>query len=164
MKTIRASRWVLSLFIFLCANYVFANVTPAGREFIAYENAVNAFVSYKGSNQLDDSELRWSQGLKELALSKSKKADLLLARIALLNADGVFSEELSCAISKRGKGLSLQLNNQLKNFDSRNICVEISKKEGINRNLLCASKEQFTRTALLFQKLPLSDNEGACSY
>lgn len=134
------------------------------REKKAFESAARALTDYRKREILGDAELSWSAGLKTLALSKSNQADFLLSKLGLFNVDGAFGEEYSCAASKRSKKFTIQLRRQLRNFYTDNECLKRAAREGINKEKLCATKDEFSRRLFQYRELPLKDVEGACSY
>src|SRR5438105_3035845 len=87
-------------------------------ELAAFEGAVGALADARKTGIEGNLEEAWSKGLKVLALSPSKQADVLLAKLALFSVDGALGEEFSCAAFRRSKGLTMQLRRQLRQFDT----------------------------------------------
>lgn len=130
----------------------------------AFDNATRTLVTYRRTGVLGDTEIQWAKNLKVLAQSNSRQADQLLAQLGLFAVDGAFAEEFSCAASKRGKNLSIQLRRQLKTFNMSNACEQMAVKEGIPLEKLCKTKEAFKELVSTYRDLPRSDTEGACGY
>jgi len=157
-------RFLVCLLIIFSSLGISAEESFPSAEKSAFDSAAYALIDYRKSGTLDDSEMKWSQSLKILAMSKSKEADILLAQLGLFSVDGAFSEEFSCAATKRGKELAVRLRRQLKSFDSNNVCAKMADKEGVTADKLCATKKEFAKLVTRYRHLPLEDKEGACSY
>lgn len=151
------------LIIFFSLRVSAEEVSPSAEK-SAFNNAANALIDFRKSGTLGDSEMRWSQNLKVLAMSRSKEADMSLAQLGLFSMDGAFSEEFSCAATKRGKELTVRLRRQLESFYSSNVCFNMADKEGVAKDALCATKKEFARLVKRYRRLPLEDKAGVCSY
>jgi hypothetical protein len=155
-------RLFFGLFILFLSLGLPAQDNTQSRERTAFDNATSSLTKYRKTGVLGDTEIQWAKSLKVLSLSTSPQADQLLAQLGLFVMDGAVAEEFSCAVSRRGKSLPRQLRRQLKTFITRNVCKQIAFKEGLPKETLCRTKEQFANLVFTFRDVPRPDTEGAC--
>ena len=159
----------LSAFLVATLAVSLSNVSAEGTRKLtdvdAYNKAKNAFIRYKTTYELGNLESEWSDGMKILAFSNSRTADVFLSELALFSLDGAIGEEFTCAASKRGTALSKELIKRLKTFDVSNKCADAVKSLGLKVNDICASRVEFARLVNAYRKMPQKDTgESACSY
>jgi len=157
-------RFCVGLAMFLLTFGLSAQETPSTSDRAAFERAADSLTKYRKTGVLSDAEIQWAKNLQVLAQSTSRQADNLLAQLALFEMDGAFAEEFSCAASKRGKNLSVQLRRQLKIFHMNNFCEQRAAQVGLQTETLCKSKVAFAKVVSSYRRLPMKDTEGACSY
>jgi hypothetical protein len=164
MNTVKA-RIVLAVMVVLTLVAVSAGGEGVSKDRQAFEEALTALVRFYLTGIEGDSEIHWASGLKQLALSQSAEADVLLVQLALLKTDGAYGEEYGCAAAKRGGRFSVLLEDALREFDRVNSCAAFATEMQVHRAQLCKTKEEFSR---LVKRFPPDrdrrDTESGCTY